>query len=74
MDTQTLIPTVIGLITVVGLVSIIISFFESDEPQYKFITNEKVFKRDNHDKDQDNDLELSDDVIIIDNDFYTDEL
>jgi len=73
MDTQTLIPTVIGLITVVGLVSIIISFFESDEPQYKFITNKKVFKKDNHDKDQDNYLEQSD-AVLIDNDFYTDEL
>lgn len=73
MDHQYIVPTFIGIVTVVGLLSIIISFFEPNEIEDTFISYKRVTNKDNTDKDQDNVLEPSDD-ILIDNDFYTNEL
>lgn len=71
-----LVPIVIGLITIIGLVSITISFFEKDNSEYIIVRDRYLKSQEELNDNNDDDMEviLSDPIDISINDFYTEEL
>lgn len=69
-----LVPIVIGLITIIGLVSITISFFEKDNSEYIIVRDRYLKSQDELNNDEDAEVILSDPIDISINDFYTEEL
>lgn len=74
MGFEQLVPIVIGLITIIGLVSITISFFEKDNSEYIIVRDRYLKSQDELNNDEDAEVILSDPIDISINDFYTEEL
>lgn len=73
MEPKYAIVAIIGIIAFVGLVSIIVSFFEKDIDDYERMYQSPRNSKPKKVQEEDDDV-IVDDDLVINNDFYTDEL